>query len=62
MYFSLAPNPGYNSSFLDTYGIGGEWDLFVGDLTYENGTGYTWRWGSVNNSIESKLDFQVMPN
>lgn len=54
MYFSLVPNPGYNTSFLDTCGIDGEWDLFIGN-SERNGTGYTWQWGSVNHSIEGKL-------
>ena len=57
MYFSLAPNPGYNTSFLETCGISGEWELFFGNFIYENnGTSATWRWGSVNHSIGGKLD------
>ena len=59
MYYSLAPNPGYNTSFLDTCGIDGEFDLFIGN-SERNGTGYTWQWGSVNHSIEGKLDFLVI--
>ena len=60
MYFSLAPNPGYNSSFLDTCGIVGEWDLFTGNFFNENNaTSGTWRWGSLNNLIEGMLDSQV---
>ena len=51
MYFSLAPNPGYNNSFLKTRGIRGEWDLFLGN--FSNGI---WRWGSVNHSIEGNHD------
>ena len=54
MYFSLVPNPGYNSSFLDTHGIDGEWDLFNGSYT-----GGVLRYGSVNHSIEGKLDSLV---
>ena len=58
MYFSLASNPGYNTSFLDTCGIEGEGDLFAGNSLYENnGTCCTWEWGSVNHSIEGKIDF-----
>ena len=57
MYFSLASNPGYNTSFLDTCGIEGEGDLFAGNFFYENnGTCCTWEWGSVNHSIEGKID------
>ena len=56
MYFSLAPNPGYNNSFLDSLGIGGEFDLFLGNHSVNNGTGVIWKWGSVNHSIEGMLD------
>ena len=56
MYFSLAPNPGYNSSFLDTCGIDGEWKMFSGS----DWTGGTWGWGSVNHSIEGKIDSLVI--
>ena len=57
MYFSLVPNPGYNISFLKTRGVGGEYELFTGQFTYENGT--KWSWGSVNHTIEGKLDSPV---
>ena len=61
MYFSLAPNPGYNTSFLETCGISGEWGLFLGNFINENnGTSGTWQWGSANHSIEGKLDFLVI--
>ena len=61
MYFSLVPNPGYNNSFLDTCGIDGVWEMFVGHFFNENnGTGYTWGWGNVNHSIEGKLDSLVI--
>ena len=71
MYFSLVPNPGYNHSFLDTLGIDGEFNLFTGYFLNENnetvlwenltsnvnnGIRGTWRWGSVNHSIEGKLN------
>ena len=57
VYFSLAPNPGYNTSLLETCGIGGEWGLFLGNFINENnGTSGTWQWGSENHSIEGKLD------
>ena len=60
MYFSLVPNPGYNISFLDTCGIDGVWDMFMGTfLNYNNETSYTWGWGNVNHSIEGKLEFLV---
>ena len=60
MYFSLAPNPGYNQWLLPS-GITGEWDLFAGAFIRENnGTSGTWRWGSVDNSIEGKLNFQLI--
>ena len=60
MYFSLAPHPGYNNSFLDSREIDGEFDLFGGNFSYENnGTGGTWRWGSENHSIEGMLDSLV---
>ena len=56
MYFSLAPNSGYNNTFLETLGIGGEFHLFMGNFSYENnGTGGTWRWGSENHSIEGTM-------
>ena len=55
VYFSLVPNPGYNTSFLDTCGIGGEFNLFGGYFFYEdNGTSGTWQWGSENDSIQGK--------
>ena len=61
MYFSLVPHPGYNISFLDTCGIDGEFDLFSGNFSHENNeTGGTWRWGSVNLSIEGKIDSLVI--
>ena len=64
MYFSLVPNPGYNSSYLETCGIDGVWDMFTGDLLYENTekneTIYTWEWGRVNHSIEGKLESVVI--
>ena len=61
MYFSIVPNPGYDNSFLNSSGIPGEWDLFAGDFIHENnGTSGTWRWGSVDNSIEGKLNFQLI--
>ena len=50
-YFSLVSNPGYDISFLDSHGIDGEWDLFIGN--FSDGT---WRWGSVNHSIGGKLN------
>ena len=60
MYFSLVPKPGYNISFLETLGIGGEWDLFVGDFLNDNNvTVGTWGWGNLNHSIEGKLEFLV---
>ena len=60
MFFSLVPNPGHNKSFLETCGIDGVWEMFVGYFLYENnGTGGTWGWGNVNHSIEGKLDFLV---
>ena len=55
MYFSLAPNPGYNKSFLNTRGIPDEWHLFAGQfLNKDNGT-WTLRWGTGNHSVEGKL-------
>ena len=60
MYFSLAPHPGYNNSFLGSREIDGEFDLFGGNFSYENnGTSGTWQWGSENHSIEGKLDSLV---
>ena len=60
MYFSLVPNPGYNISFLKNHGIDGEWALFFGKFSKEiNGTAGTWRWGSVNYSVEGKFDFLI---
>ena len=57
MYFSLAPNPGYDNSVLATRGIDGEFTLFTGNLSQgNNGTGGTWSWGSGNHSIGGKLD------
>ena len=53
MYFSLVPKPGYNSSFLETHGIKGEWDLFSGAYSSEN---VTWKWGGGNLSFEGALD------
>ena len=54
MYFSLAPKPGYNISILDSHGIDGEFNLFFGYSLNENNwySSSTWRWGSVNHSIE----------
>ena len=49
VYFSLVPDPGYNIA-------DGEWDLFAGYFLYENGTAGTWGWGSVNRSIEGKVN------
>ena len=56
MYFSLAPNPGYNESLLETRGYEGEYDMFAGsEFKKNNVTGdVTWKWGSVNHSIEGK--------
>ena len=60
MYFSLVPNPGYNISFLETCGLDGEWDLFVGNNINDNHNGtLNWGWGRVNHSIEGKLDSLV---
>ena len=45
MFFSLAPDPGYNLSFLETSAIDGEFHLFHGDFlkSDDNRTGYlTW--------------------
>ena len=53
MYFSLVPKPGYNSSFLETHGIKGEWDLFSGAYSSEN---VTWKWGGGNLPFEGALD------
>ena len=61
MYFSLAPNPGYNNSFLDSLGIGGEFDLFLGNHSVNNGTGVIWKWGSVNHATQwSNLNFACL--
>ena len=53
MYFSLGPDPGYNISYLETCGVGGEWELFHG-----NWTDSAWVWGG-NCSIKGKLDSLV---
>ena len=56
MYFSLVPNPGYNTSLLDTRGIDGEWELFSGVFYNENnGNSGTWVWKDGNDSIEGNL-------
>ena len=47
MYFSLVPNPGYNRSILDKYGVDGEWRLFYGGWD-EN---WNWGWGG-NGSMK----------
>ena len=41
MYFSLVPTPGYNISYLENCGIGGEWELFHGDWI-DSGFGFEW--------------------
>ena len=54
MYFSMVPDPGYNLSYLETCGIGGEWNLFQG--WYRNDS--VWLWGG-NCSIDGKPDLLV---
>ena len=60
MYFSLVPNPGYNYSILDKYGIEGEWMLFHGE-TGRNETGIYHKWGG-NGSIKGILNSLVPAN
>ena len=52
VYFSLIPDPGYDISYLESQGIGGEYDLFLGKPvdTAENCSFITW--GGTNNSIK----------
>ena len=57
MYFSLVPDPGYNRSILDKYGIDGEWMLFLG-VWDENGKR---EWGG-NGSIEGNYNSLVTAN
>ena len=52
VYFSLVPDPGYDISYLESQGIGGEWDLFAGQLEH-NRTAITW--GGLNHSLKGSL-------
>ena len=43
MYFSLVPDPGYDRSVLDKFGIDGEFQLFYGYYDNdENGSFHKW--------------------
>ena len=57
MYFSLVPDPGYNRSILDKYGVDGEWMLFFGDWDF-NAINV---WGG-NGSIKGILNSLVPAN
>ena len=57
IYFSLVPDPGYNRSILDEYGITGEWNLFSGDWDYNGGAKY-----GGNGKIEGIFNSLVSEN
>ena len=60
MYFSLVPTPGYNISHLETFGVDGEWDLFLGKLLKDNKTGRTdIAWGGDYSVKGKKQAFSV---
>ena len=60
MYFSLVPDPGYNRSILEKYGMDGEWTLFYGGWV-ENGNSQKWCWGGKGN-IEGIFNSLVSAN
>ena len=59
VYFSLVPDPGYDTSYLASCEIDGEWKLFEGDIVdlEDNRTGITWggQYDYIKGSLHSLL-------